>query len=39
MDQSGGYGAEWSAGLRRASDAELDALAAWLGLERRANAE
>ena len=29
MDQSGGYGAEWSAGLRRAPEAELDA---WLAL-------
>jgi len=29
MDQSSGYGAEWSAGLRRAPDAELDA---WLAL-------
>ena len=29
MDQSAGYGSDWSAGLRRAPDAELDA---WLAL-------
>ena len=29
MDQSGGFGSEWSAGLRRATEAELDA---WLVL-------
>ena len=29
MDQSGGYGTEWSAGLRRAPEQELDA---WLAL-------
>ena len=33
MDQSGGYGPEWSAGLRRAPDAELDA---WLELAQSA---
>ena len=29
MDQSAGYGFEWSAGLRRVPEAELDA---WLAL-------
>ena len=33
MDQSGGYGADWSAGLRRAPEAELDA---WLALAHEA---
>jgi histidinol-phosphatase len=33
MDQSGGYGPEWSAGLRRAPEAELDA---WLEIARAA---
>ena len=33
MDQSGGYGTEWSAGLRRAPEQELDA---WLALAHEA---